>query len=108
LEIGVFELLPVSYLGIAQYLDMNVSCKDVKQDVNIISWVTGSIIYGQRGRTRRMLSVVDTSSVKTRMRMKMEMLCGSISSPSRGDPAGRETLFHVGFALLCYHEDGEG
>jgi hypothetical protein len=89
---------------------MNVSCKDVKKDVNIISWVTRSIIYDQRGRTRRMLSVVDTSSVKTRMRMRMEMemLCGSISSPSRGDPAGRETLFHVGFALLCYHEDGEG
>jgi hypothetical protein len=27
-EIGVFKLLPVSYLGIGQHLDMDVSCKD--------------------------------------------------------------------------------
>lgn len=74
LEIDVFKLLPVSYLGIGQRLDMYVSCKDVRQDVDIIPWVTRSIIYDQTGRTRRMLSVVDMSSVKTRMRMKMEML----------------------------------
>lgn len=74
LEIGVFKLLPVSCLGIGQHLDMDVSCKDVMQDINIIPSVTRSIIYDQRGRTRPMLSVVDISSVKTRMRMKMEIL----------------------------------